>query len=83
MRFTREIFMDTVAEIQWLLETHLKHVVPPPAFASFTLAGYESAPERIDLYASRRPLHNEHPFAVYQNEDGVLVLLPPAVKTKR
>lgn len=61
--------MNTPAECEWLRTTHLKSIAFP-AFESFKLAGSEDSPQFVELYASRKPEYNEHPVAVYhQNEE--------------
>ena len=54
----KQTFMNSPEDILWLLNTHLKDWLPPP-FKSFILYGNEDAPERLDLYASQDPNHND------------------------
>jgi hypothetical protein len=76
MRFHREQFMNDPAEVDWLRTTHLRGKALPE-FASFTLAGNEDSPVRLDLYASVQPAYNVPPMAVYEaTMDGALVLQP-------
>lgn len=70
-RFHREIFLNTPEDCKWLRGVHVKDA---PPFLSYTLAGNEDSPARVDLYASREPEYNEQPIAVYEpNEDGELI----------
>ena len=77
MRFTREIFMNTEEECQWLRDTYpLLSVEGYPPFESFMLAGpSDETAVRIDLYAMRKPAYNTYPFAVVtQDDEGEWVL---------
>lgn len=73
--------MNTPAECEWLRTTHLKSIAFP-AFESFKLGGNEDSPQFVELYASRRPEYNEHPVAVYHQNDetGELDGPPPVTK---
>lgn len=74
MPFYREIFMNEPEDVRWVRSTHLRGKRLPP-FASFTLAGNEDSPARLDLYTSRKPEYNERPVVVFVQdmETGNLV----------
>lgn len=57
------ILLDTADDIRWLKDTHLKGI-KVPTFKSAVLHGNEDAPERIDLYNKRDPLHTDRPILV-------------------
>src|SRR5512146_246266 len=44
-------FLDSVDDLQWLKETHLKNAGPLPSFVCAILEGSEDCPDRISLYA--------------------------------
>ncbi len=67
--------MNEPKECDWLRSTHLSVALGVPAFASFTLAGNEDSPARLDLYTRKAPEYNDRPVAVFaMNEDGQLTL---------
>lgn len=67
----RTEFCDTPDDCRWLRETHLKSVADVPPFASFTLDGNDDCPQRITLYSSQDPRHDDAPAAVYILNDDL------------
>lgn len=56
----KQTFMNEASDVAWLLSTHLRGRYAPP-FRSFVLWGNEDSPERLDLYTSIDPNHDD-PF---------------------
>lgn len=69
MHFVRTIFLNDPDDVRWLNETHLK-LLPPLVFESFVLSGNNDSPERLDLYAMRKPEYNTRPVLVLVR-DGI------------
>lgn len=59
-------FFNGTLDVQWLRETHLKHVpgIRERRFNSFILYGNLDAPNRLELYAKRDPTIYDKPIAV-------------------
>lgn len=68
MHFPREVCMRTPAECEWLKDTHLQGLHPPP-FGSFVLYGSNEHPARIDLYESARFVYDATPILTYTRDD--------------
>jgi len=69
--------LNTLEDIGWLLQTHLKSHKNIPAFNSFVLSGNEDCPEKIELYKKQNPSINSKPVAIYiADENGNLQITP-------
>lgn len=73
--FMRVTFLDTDEDCQWLRDTHLKGLNPPP-FKSATILGNEDSPERIVLYPIAEPTIYTTRVATYNiTHDGFYCLV--------
>lgn len=63
----KETFMNGHSDVLWLLSTHLRGRYTP-LFGSFVLYGNEDSPERLDLYASADPNHDDPYFRLELKE---------------
>lgn len=77
---TRETYLDTSDDINWLLDVHCKSL--PSLLASelrrlprfAILIGNEDCPDAVDIYETANPQKGEKPIlCMRQDADGVLV----------
>ena len=57
----KETILTTVADLDWLFSTHLKHRSDRAQFNFAILGGNEDCPESVLLYVSAEPPYNEQP----------------------
>lgn len=60
-------FMDSLDDVQWLLETHLRGVPLPTKYAgfkSYVLQGNEDSPYAVNLYESDDPDYDDNYYRV-------------------
>ena len=65
----KQVFLNDPSDVLWLLSTHLKGRYAPP-FQSFILFGNEDAPEKVQLFASRDPDHDDAYFEINLMEES-------------
>ena len=68
----KELFLNHIDDIGWLLSTHLKGQ-NPPVFNSFIISGNEDCPDKVELFKKLMPHYRNKPIATYKaNENGDL-----------
>ena len=74
MAHGRQIFLDSAADMRWLVEVHLPATVKVGTFKSAILYGNEDSPSRVELFKAKSPKVTDT-CVVYQysNHDGRLV----------
>jgi hypothetical protein len=78
MKFPNELFLNDETDLLWLELGPAAHL-QLPEFESFIVFGHRDAPVKIELYARKKPLHNDHPIMVLvQDENGDLNVMEGA-----
>lgn len=62
-------FLNDPSDVLWLLSTHLKGRYAP-SFRSFLLFGNEDSPEKVQLFASQAPSHDDPFFEINLMEES-------------
>lgn len=60
----KQVLCNDPVDVQWLKDTHIKHLNPMPEFKAFEMLGNEDAPDKVILYADVCPLVFDQPTRV-------------------
>lgn len=70
-----QIFLNSLEDIGWLLQTHLKGC--NIMFNSFILTGNEDCPDKVELFRQINPKASNKPKAIFISEEGDLKQIYP------